>query len=148
MLPLNEGATDITYYGYGPYETYEDKLMLSTRGAFSYTPDDPTGRYETPQESGSHAYTEYLKLRIGDVKLDIEGDKFSFCASHYTPAQLADADHVKDLTPSGALNLHLDYRMSGVGSASCGGQMPIPECRINPGDKFNFRFAITPSIIS
>ena len=50
----------------------------------------------------------------------------------------------KDLTPTGGTNLYIDYRMSGVGSVSCGGQAPLPQCRIEPGEKVEFTIEIKP----
>ena len=39
-------------------------------------------------------------------------------------------------------DLFVDYRMSGVGSHSCGGQDPVESCRINAGEVFDFTIAI------
>ena len=48
----------------------------------------------------------------------------------------------KDLKQNDGSIVCIDYRMSGVGSASCGGQQPVTECRINAGEKFDFTINI------
>ncbi|MBE5733216.1 MAG: hypothetical protein E7353_09360 [Clostridiales bacterium] len=53
--------------------------------------------------------------------------------------------HKKDLIKSNGSFVHLDYRMSGVGSRSCGGDDPQTECRINKGEKLDFTFTIIPT---
>lgn len=67
---------------------------------------------------------------------------FSFCATDYDLHAVARAAHRKDLVPMSGTDLYLDYRMSGVGSASCGGQQPVPACRIRAGDAVDFRIRI------
>jgi hypothetical protein len=54
------------------------------------------------------------------------------------------ARHRKDLRPLDGTDLYIDYRMSGVGSVSCGGQAPLPQCRIEPGESFEFTIDIIP----
>ncbi len=129
------------YFGYGPAECYEDKCSHALLGTYTYQPDDPEGAYEKPQENGSHLHTKWLSAETGQVSLRICGD-YSFSASRFTLHTLSGRRHRKDLVPSMGTNLHLDYRMSGVGSASCGGQQPIPQCRIEPGEQVAFTLRI------
>ena len=50
--------------------------------------------------------------------------------------------HKKDMIPGSGTYLHLDYRMSGVGSKSCGGDDPQLQCRINAAEEFDFTIKI------
>ena len=50
-------------------------------------------------------------------------EPFSFNASYYTVDELERARHNYELKPSGNLEVHLDYKMSGIGSGSCGPQL-------------------------
>ena len=52
--------------------------------------------------------------------IEVTGDSFSFNASHYTQEELEHKAHNFELTPCDATVLCLDYKMSGVGSNSCG----------------------------
>ena len=134
---------EIEYFGLGPVECYEDKCAHALLGRYAYVQDDPAGAYERPQESGSHLGTKWLTANAQGETLRFFGD-FSFCASRYDVFTLSDARHREDLTPSRGTHLYIDYRMSGVGSASCGGQQPVPACRINPGEEVDFTIAIRP----
>lgn len=133
------------YFGYGPAECYEDKRAHALLGRYVYVQDDPVGAYEKPQESGSHMGTKWLEAKIKGETIRFEGD-FSFCATRYDILEMARARHRKDLRQMDGSHLYIDYRMSGVGSASCGGQHPVPACRINPGEHINFTLTIRPAL--
>lgn len=136
---------DVQYFGYGPAECYEDKRAHALLGRYAYVQDDPAGAYEKPQESGSHMGTKWLSAKIEGEELCFAGD-FSFCATRYDIVEMADARHRKDLRQMDGTHLYIDYRMSGVGSASCGGQQPMPVCRINPGEEVDFTLTIAPTL--
>ena len=144
LLKLKKGTAAPEYFGYGPAECYEDKCSHALLGHYTYICDDPYGAYETPQESGSHCGTYWLKLNSGKERLQIKGDTFSFCVSNYDLHKMTKAKHRKDLQAEPWQQLYLDYRMSGVGSNSIGGQPPLPQCRINPGERIRFTLSLYP----
>ncbi len=138
LLPLRKEFTEIRYDGMGPAECYEDKCAHAVYGTYTYTPDDPFGAYEKPQENGSHCGTTQVDLTCGDTTLSVSGGGFSFAASHFDALDMASKRHRKDLVRHDELLLSVDYRMSGVGSSSVGGQPPVPACRINAGEELAF----------
>jgi len=140
---LKKDLSAIRYFGHGPAECYEDKRSHALLGLYDYLPDDPAGAYEKPQESGSHFGTRWFEAETGAGKLRIEGG-FSFCATKYDVHTTTESLHRKDLVPSGGMHLYIDWRMSGVGSASCGGEVPAQDCRINPGDEVDFCITVAP----
>ena len=142
-LSLAGLADEISYYGYGPDECYEDKISLATLGRYSYAQDATLSNWEKPQECGSHCHTDWMTLRCEGIGLRVAGD-FSFHATRYDIHEVAASSHFKDLTKMDHTDLYLDYRMSGVGSHSCGGQDPVRECRINGGEKFDFSITLEP----
>jgi len=133
----------IRYFGYGPRECYEDKCTHGVLRDYDYLPDDPQDSYEKPQESGSHCKTRALTLYQEEGAVSFSGD-FSFSASRFSIHQHAKASHQKDLQKEEVLYLSLDYRMSGVGSASCGGRTPADSCRIGAGEKVSFSLTLSP----
>lgn len=143
-LTFAEPLSEMEYFGYGPAECYEDKCTHALLGRYAYVQDESLGAYEKPQESGSHLHTKWLTARSRGQGIRIEGD-FSFSASRYDVHQKATARHQKDLVPMAGSELFLDYRMSGVGSASCGGQMPVDACRIHPDEEMDFTLVIKPA---
>lgn len=142
LLKLKRGTEDPEYFGYGPAECYEDKCSHALLGRYTYHCDEECGAYETPQENGSHLGTKWLKVNSGNTWIKISGDPFSFCASNYDMHKMTKAGHRKDLKEKETLQLYVDYRMSGVGSNSCGGQQPLEQCRINPGEEISFTICL------
>ena len=141
-MALSAPAEKMRYYGYGPAECYEDKISHALLGEYGYTQDDPTGNWEKPQESGSHCFTDWLTLACNGIALRVSGERFSFNATRFDIHDVAAAAHRKDLVQMDHTDLYLDWRMSGVGSHSCGGQDPVPSCRINAGDAFDFSLTV------
>ena len=140
-LSLAGVAKEISYYGYGPAECYEDKICHAILGKYDYEQDDTLCNWEKPQECGSHCFTDWMTLQCNNVGLRVSGN-FSFHATRYDVHEVAAAAHAKDLVAMDHTDLYLDYRMSGVGSNSCGGQVPVKECRINGGEEFHFSITL------
>lgn len=138
VLPLKDPG-DIRYFGYGPRECYEDKCHHAVLGHYRYLPDDPADQWEKPQESGSRCHTRWVKVK----GLSVEGD-FSFAASRQDPVSRDEARHLHGVATLDHTELYVDYRMSGVGSHSCGGQHPEERYRINPGEVFDFTVTLIP----
>lgn len=131
-------AYDIQYLGLGEGECYEDKKRYALPGVYTYTCDDPSEMYERPQECGSHCGTRWVKFKNDTNSFKISGQPFSFSSTHFDMHQMSKTAHRKDLTRHEWMNVNIDYRMSGVGSASVGGQPPVEACRINAGEKIDF----------
>lgn len=144
LLKLKKGAADPEYFGYGPAEHYEDKCSHGLLGKYTYRCDEDAKTYEKPQEGGSHCGTKWLKVSSGNTLLHISGDPFSFSVSEYDMHKMSKAPHWKDMEKEKITQLYIDYRMSGVGSNSVGGQQPLEQCRINAGEEIRFTVSLAP----
>jgi beta-galactosidase len=133
---------NIHYFGYGPDECYEDKCEYATLDWYRYTADDSKNSYEKPQECNSRLNTRWLRFSVDGADFEVASDKFSFCATSYDITENWKLEHKKDMIPADGTYLHLDYRMSGVGSKSCGGNEPLVQCRINAAEEFDFTIKI------
>lgn len=112
---------DLSYFGFGPFESYCDKHRASYMGLFSAKVSDMYEPYLRPQENSSHFGTKELTVSGGALTLRItSGEGFSFSASEYTQEELAKKAHRFELEKSGYTVICADFAMSGVGSASCG----------------------------
>lgn len=116
-LTLPEDEKGVEYFGYGPFESYQDKHRASWMDRFETIVPKLHEDYIKPQENGSH-YNCY-EVKVGRLHAT-GGRPFSFNASEYTVEELAKKAHNYELEKSGNVILHLDYAMSGVGSNSCG----------------------------
>ena len=122
-LFLDERMEDVSYFGYGPYESYLDKHRASRLGSFGTTVAGLHEDYLKPQENGSHWGCSEMTLSGGGASLTVLGKDFSFNASHYTQEELTAKAHNFELEKSGFTVLCIDGAMSGVGSNSCGPQL-------------------------
>ena len=112
----------INYYAKGPYENYVDLCHHAGVGRYSSTVTDEYFPYVMPQEHGNHTGAKELNVynEIG-VGLSFKSkNNFEFNTSHYTSDNLTEAKHTDEITPSGNTIVRIDYRVSGIGSNSCG----------------------------
>ena len=111
----------MTYLGYGPNESYIDKRRASYIGTFTSSVSDMHEDYIKPQENGSHYHCDYVTVQGNHGGLMAYAQTpFSFNASEYTQEELTQKKHNYELVKCGETVLCLDYRQSGIGSASCG----------------------------
>ncbi len=127
------------YFGRGIYENYCDMKQHTKVGFYESNADDEYVNYILPQEHGNHIETKILELDRG---LRFESDKgFEFNVSHYTAEALAKAKHIDELKKEDATIIRIDYKCSGVGSASCGPKL-IEKYRFDEKNIENFEFFI------
>lgn len=118
---LRDDFEDFSYYGSGPLESYEDKNLASYVDLHHTTVTNNHEDYVRPQENSSHNACRYATVSTDRyvIRLDAEPE-FSVNASHFSQEQLKEKKHNWELIPEDRTVLCADYRMSGVGSASCG----------------------------
>ncbi|MBO5220036.1 MAG: beta-galactosidase, partial [Clostridia bacterium] len=119
-LFLPKAMDRITYFGYGPYESYIDKRRSSFRHLYSAKVADLHENYIKPQENGSHYDCSMVQAADADVMLQVTGESFSFSASPYTQEELTKKLHNFELEKCDATVLCVDAYQSGIGSNSCG----------------------------
>ncbi len=119
---LPEGYQQVGYLGYGPYESYIDKHQASWFGRFQDTVEGMYVDYIRPQEHGSRygcRWAEVFSRTQGGMRI-VSERPFSFQVSRYPQEELERKAHSFELERSDSVVLCVDYKMSGVGSASCG----------------------------
>ena len=111
----------VSYYGFGPYESYCDKHRADYIGSFTAKVSEMYEPYIRPQENSSHFGVKQLTVSGGGAALRISSSEgFSFNVSEYTQEELAAKAHSFELEKSGYTVICADFAMSGVGTASCG----------------------------
>ncbi|RGE47671.1 beta-galactosidase [Mannheimia granulomatis] len=120
---LNKANDSLEYFGYGEQESYVDKHNLAKLGIYQTTAKQNHVNYLKPQENGSHFGTHYVKLKGLTITAE---QPFSFNLSPYTQEELTTKTHNYDLEESGSTILCVDYKMSGIGSNSCGPSLKMP----------------------
>ncbi|OOF65854.1 glycoside hydrolase family 2 TIM barrel-domain containing protein [Rodentibacter sp. Ppn85] len=109
------------YVGYGEMESYLDKHQAAQFNLYKTTPESNHVPYLKPQENGSHFGCQMFTIKNDREGFSIHCDKaFSFNLSPYTQEELSAKKHNDELEESGSTILCVDYKMSGIGSNSCG----------------------------
>ena len=138
-IPLVETSKEFTYFGRGPVENYCDMYHYAPVSLYSSDADSEYVEYVRPQEHGNH--TETRKLEIGNM--EIYSDKaFEINVSNYSIEELYKANHTDELNKDGKVHLRVDYKVTGIGSNSCGPEIS-EEFRLKEKD-IDFNFYIAP----
>ncbi len=137
-LSLTKPNDSFTYFGMGEYENYCDMHYHAKIGKYHSTAAKEYVNYIVPQEHGNHTRTKWLKMDCG---IEFIGQpEFEFNVSEYTSAALTEATHIDELKKNGLTNVRIDYKVSGLGSNSCGPEL-LENYRLKKG-KIGFCFII------
>ena len=137
MLP--ESSNEFTYYGRGPIESYCDMQNWASVGLYESNTDNEYVNYVRPQEHGNHNDAKMLK--IGKLLFTSDAG-FEFNVSKYSTKALYKAEHTDELVSDGKTYLRVDYKVSGIGSNSCG---PALEGKYRLDEKeIDFNFSVKP----
>ena len=129
-----------TYYGNGPAESYRDLCHAGSVGLYESAAAAEYVPYVRPQEHGNH--TDVRMLRLGRLEFLAE-QTMEIQVSRYSCQALLAAAHTDELTADGKTHLRIDYKVSGIGSNSCGPELEKPY-RLDEKE-ISFRFSIRPS---
>ena len=136
---LPQENAEFEYYGNGPFESYCDMCHAGSIGLYKSSADKEYVNYIRPQEHGNHTNSKMLKID----NLCIESDSFEFNVSSYDSKVLSAANHIDELYKDNKTHVRIDYKVSGLGSNSCG---PLLNDIHQLKEKtINFAFSIKPS---
>ena len=122
LFPLEKELRNVTWFGRGRGEAYEDRILACPTGLYKSVVREMYVPYVRPQENGSHCGSRCVALSGGGRTVAFRSETdFSFCASPYTAEDFR--PHQFEMRESDDVNLYLDYRMSGLGSHSCGPEL-------------------------
>ncbi len=122
-LFLPKAMERLTYFGFGPHESYADKHRSSFRHLYQSTAARQHENYLKPQENGGHYDCSYVRLDDGQGGWSVQGGSFCFSASPYTQEELTRKQHSFELEESGCTVLCVDAFQNGIGSNSCGPEL-------------------------
>lgn len=121
-LALAKKNTAFEYFGKGPLENYCDSSHFATAGWYQSTPAAEYVPYVRPQEHGNHTAVRELRME-NSLVFRAEG-QMECCVLPYSGQQLEQARHTDEIGRSEATFVRVDYKCSGLGSASCGPDLP------------------------
>jgi len=146
-LELPDGANQVTYLGYGPSDSYVDKKQSAYKAIFTTTTDMMMENHERPQENGARYGVDYAWVTndhgVG-ILAECGSQPMSLTVTHYCNHDLTAAPHPHELTKLDTTIVHLDYKNTGIGSASCG-PLLLDKYRFNERE-FEFGVSILPAM--
>ena len=128
---------EFTYFGMGERENYTDMCHHIINGLYTSNAQNEYVSYVMPQEHGNHTNARMLSMESGIIF--VSDRPFEFNVSQYTAAELTRATHTGELKKSGCTNVRIDYKVTGIGSASCGPQdFILKHCLTEKDIEFEF----------
>ncbi|MBR5738433.1 MAG: glycoside hydrolase family 2, partial [Lachnospiraceae bacterium] len=125
-----------SYYGMGPEDCYQDECHHGKIGYFQSTAAQEFVPYVVPQDYGNHIAAKELILSNG---VRFSAESFEFAVTEHSAAELTKAAHAGELPEAEYTFVRIDYKDSGVGSASCGPELE-ERYRLNEKEiRFAFR---------
>ena len=128
------------YFGNGPMDSYRDMTHHGITAWHESDADREYVNYIRPQEHGNHYGCRALEIE-NSLKFSAE-DTMEISVLHHSIEQLTKAEHTDELpTPDGTY-VRVDYKVSGIGSNSCGPQLP-EKYRLSEKDiSFKFKMSV------
>ena len=117
---LPPSADAFSYYGHGPLESYCDLCHHAPVGMYESAAQQEYVPYVRPQEHGNHNGVKLLK--IGKMAFTAP-EGMDINVSRYSTDAICRAEHTDELIADGNIHLRLDYKVSGIGSNSCGPEL-------------------------
>lgn len=122
---MDKSFDNVTYFGYGPGDSYIDRHQASYIGLFNTTVEQDFTNYIRPQALGNHYQTRWAAVRdaLGNGIMLIGEKAFDFETLPYSHKELTEAAHDFELPARNKTVVGFDYMQSGVGSNSCGPEL-------------------------
>lgn len=142
---MPEGNEYIEYFGMGPYENYPDLRSHVRMDHFKSTVGAEYVPYIRPQDHGNHAGVKWAAVCDNTgCGLLFKGENLNFNASHFSVEDIENAAHTCDLAPREETFIRIDYKVNGIGTASCGPKLP-EKYQLND-KQIHFTFSFQPAL--
>ncbi len=157
MFFMDADYDHLTFYGYGPQETYCDRVQGGKLSVYESLVSDNVQPYLVPQETGNKVGVRWAKVTdrrgrglifsgLDDNK--VCEDRYSslpgtmeFSALPYTPDQIDSARHSYELPSIYQTVVRCSLKQMGVGGDDTWGAQAHPEFRIAGERKLHFAFS-------
>lgn len=137
-LQLNRAYSQLSWYGRGPGENYQDRYTASLIGVYKQTVNEQYFPYARPQESGNKTgvrWVSFTNEKGRGLLFEMADSLLSFSALPYSlddldPEENKKQYHSGELIPRDRIYLHMDLQQTGVGGIDSWGAWPLKKYRI------------------
>jgi len=146
IMKLPEGSENVSWYGNGPVETFNDRKSGGRLGVWNSTVSEMFYPYLKADDCGNLTDVRWISAgsQQKDFKLLIAAEgTVEASALHFTPEDLQNADHTYKLRPRSETYLSVDYGSMGTGSATCG-QATLEKYRLPSSKTYSWKYTIMP----
>lgn len=150
IFNLDNRFSDLTYYGCGDFENYQDRNNASFVGIYSHKVSDMTVPYIRPQENGNRTDVRWLTIADTQNKgLRIEGlqplsiNALNNLPEDFDPGLSKKQQHMSDVVAGENTYLYVDLKQSGLGGDNSWGRQAHDQYRLTESD-FSYSFVISP----
>ena len=146
-MTLNEEYDQLSWFGRGPHENYQDRNSSAIVGYYQSDVSDQYFPYITPQENGNKTDTRWFSLldENGEGLMFVGDQLLGFSALHYSMDELnrsyREEKHTSDLKISQEVFLNIDYKQMGLGGDNSWGARPHSEYSL-PFKSYGYSFVI------
>lgn len=146
MFRIPDDYSEMTWYGRGPQETYQDRKTGAAFGTYAGKVDDEIYPYIYPQENGNKTDVRWVTFtNEKGAGIKITGlPRVDVSAWPYTADVLESATHNYQLPTMPFYTVHVDYKQRGVGGNNSWGKKPLDKYRLL-GDHYSYSFVISPA---
>ena len=121
QLKVDKTLKNVSWFGRGPGESYPDTKLANRFGLWHSEVEKMFTNYVVPQENGNRTDTKWMSIcRDDGIGFFIKSNNFNFSAREYTTKNIDEAKHTYELEKGPFIEINLDYKQHGIGSASCG----------------------------
>ncbi len=142
IFKMNADYHNLKWYGYGPEETYSDKMQGAKLSMFEGKAETQLAPYLLPQESGNHAGVRFASVtdeRGRGLLLATEiPDGMSFSALPWTPHEIENAAHHYELPPIHYTVVRASLGQLGIAGDNTWGSLTHPEFKLPVDKKVEF----------
>ncbi|MDO5558440.1 MAG: glycoside hydrolase family 2 TIM barrel-domain containing protein [Oscillospiraceae bacterium] len=148
MMTLPDGFENVSWYGNGPVETFNDRKTNARQGLWSSTVNELFYPYMKVDDCGTMTDVKWMSVQSTKHKNSImvaSTGLVEASALHFTPDDLNAVNHVYELKPRKETILSINYGSMGTGTATCGpgtlSQYLLPSDKV-----YNWEFTIVPVV--
>lgn len=142
MFKMDADFHRLKWYGYGPEETYNDRVRGARLSVFEAEVSDMPS-YLVPQECGNHEGVRYAYITDDNGHgLRLSADSMSLCVLPYTPHELENAAHIYELPDIHYTVVRPALGRMGIAGDDSWGAMTHSEYLLDTSGKMVFRFSM------